>query len=108
VEVLTQLKEGIHWVGAVDWNVRNFHGYITHRGTTYNAYLVVDEKIALVDTVKEPFFPEMMRRIEEVVDPREVDYLISNHTEPDHSGAITKFLDSRSPRTPSSSPRIWV
>jgi flavorubredoxin len=93
VEVLTLLKEGIHWVGAVDWNIRNFHGYITHRGTTYNAYLIVDEKIALVDTVKEHFFPEMMRRIKEVVDPREVDYLISNHTEPDHSGSITKFLE---------------
>ncbi len=90
---MTELKEGIHWVGAVDWNVRNFHGYITHRGTTYNAYLIVDEKIALVDTVKEPFFPEMMRRIEQVVDPKEVDYLISNHTEPDHSGAITMFLE---------------
>ena len=90
---MTLLKEGIHWVGAVDWNIRNFHGYVTHRGTTYNAYLIVDDKIALVDTVKEHFFPEMMRRIKEVVDPREVDYLISNHTEPDHSGSITKFLE---------------
>jgi flavorubredoxin len=93
VVVLTLLKEGIHWVGAVDWNIRNFHGYITHRGTTYNAYLIVDEKIALADTVKEQFFPEMMRRIKEIVDPREIDYLISNHTEPDHSGSITKFLE---------------
>ena len=90
---MTLIKEGIHWVGAVDWNIRNFHGYVTHRGTTYNAYLIVDDKIALVDTVKEHFFPEMMRRIKEVVDPREVDYLISNHTEPDHSGSITKFLE---------------
>lgn len=86
------LKQGIHWVGAVDWNVRNFHGYITHRGTTYNAYLIVDEKVALVDTVKEPFFPEMMGRIQEIVDPKKIDYLVSNHTEPDHSGAITKAL----------------
>jgi flavorubredoxin len=93
VVVLTLLKEGIHWVGAVDWNIRNFHGYITHRGTTYNAYLIVDEKIALADTVKEQFFPEMMRRIKQIVDPREIDYLISNHTEPDHSGSITKFLE---------------
>ena len=86
------LKQGIHWVGAVDWNIRNFHGYITHRGTTYNAYLIVDEKVALVDTVKEPFFPEMMRRIWEVINPKKIDYLVSNHTEPDHSGAITKAL----------------
>ncbi len=54
---MTEIREGIHWVGAIDWNMRNFHGYMTHRGTTYNAYLIVDEKIALVDTVKEPFFP---------------------------------------------------
>ena len=46
-----QLAEGIYWVGAIDWNLRNFHGYSTHLGTTYNAYLVIDEKIALIDTV---------------------------------------------------------
>ncbi|MDH5199870.1 MAG: FprA family A-type flavoprotein [Candidatus Bathyarchaeota archaeon] len=92
MDVMITLKQGIHWVGAVDWNIRNFHGYITHRGTTYNAYLIVDEKVALVDTVKEPFFPEMMERIREIVDPKKIDYLVSNHTEPDHSGAITKAL----------------
>jgi flavorubredoxin len=89
---LTELTKGIHWVGAIDWNVRNFHGYITHRGTTYNAYLIIDEKIALVDTVKEAFFPEMLQRIEKIVDPKKIDYIISNHTEPDHSGSITKML----------------
>ena len=90
---MTEITEGIHWVGAIDWNIRNFHGYITHRGTTYNAYLIVDEETALVDTVKAPFFPEMMRRIREIVDPGEIDYLISNHTEPDHSGSIRKVLE---------------
>jgi len=90
---LIQLRDGIYWVGAVDWNVRSFHGYVTHRGTTYNAYLVVDEKVALVDTVKEPFFPEMLRRIEEVIDPREIDHLVCNHIEPDHAGALAKTLD---------------
>lgn len=89
---MIEVKDGIYWVGAVDWNMRNFHGYITHRGTTYNAYLVVDEKVALVDTVKEPFFPEMMQRIGEIVDPEKIDYVISNHTEPDHSGALMKVL----------------
>jgi flavorubredoxin len=90
---LTEITEGVHWVGAIDWNIRNFHGYITHRGTTYNAYLIMDNKIALVDTVKETFYPEMMRRIGEIVDPREIDYLISNHTEPDHSGSIRKVQE---------------
>ena len=80
-------------MGAIDWNIRNFHGYITHRGTTYNAYLIVDEETALVDTVKAPFFPEMLRRIREIVDPEEIDYVISNHTEPDHSGSIRKVLE---------------
>ncbi len=90
---MTLLKEGINWVGAPDWNVRNFHGYVTHRGTTYNAYLIMDDKVALVDTVKEPFFQEMLGRIEQIIDPKEIDYLISNHTEPDHSGSITRILE---------------
>ncbi len=81
-----ELHKGIYWVGAVDWNVRQFHGYQTHRGSTYNAYLVVGEKIALIDTVKRPFFPEMLRRIEEIVDPARIDYVVSNHVEMDHSG----------------------
>jgi flavorubredoxin len=89
---LIKLKEGVYWVGAVDWNLRNFHGYITHRGSTYNSYLIVDEKIALVDTVKDKFFPEMLERISEIVDPSKIDYVISNHTEPDHSGCIEKLL----------------
>jgi len=90
---MIKVKDDIYWVGAVDWSLRNFHGYITHRGTTYNAYLVVDEKVALVDTVKEPFFPEMMKRVKEVIDPEKIDYLVSNHTEPDHSGSVKKFLE---------------
>ncbi|UCH03311.1 MAG: FprA family A-type flavoprotein [Candidatus Bathyarchaeota archaeon] len=89
---LVQLKEGIYWVGAIDWNIRNFHGYITNRGTTYNAYLIVDEKVALIDTVKSSFFPEMVQRIKKIVDLVNLDYIISNHTEPDHSGSIKKLL----------------
>jgi len=90
---LIELKKGVYWVGAIDWNLRNFHGYETHRGSTYNAYLIVDDKIALVDTVKDKFFPEMLERIKEIVDPRKIDYLISNHTELDHSGSIVKLLE---------------
>jgi len=82
------LAKGLYWVGAIDWNIRSFHGYITPRGTTYNAYLLVDEKIALVDTVKAPFFNEMSERIEEIVKLEEIDYVISNHVEIDHSGAL--------------------
>jgi len=82
------LAKGLYWVGAIDWNIRNFHGYITPRGTTYNAYLIVDEKTALVDTVKAPFFNEMLERIEEIVKPEEIDYVISNHVEIDHSGSL--------------------
>jgi flavorubredoxin len=83
-----ELKSGIYWVGAIDWNIRNFHGYSTHKGTTYNAYLVLGEKIALVDTVKAPFCDEMLERIKQVVAPEEIDYLIVNHVEMDHSGSL--------------------
>lgn len=90
---MTQLKPGIYWVGAIDWNIRSFHGYVTNRGSTYNAYLVVDEKTALIDTVKTPFFSEMMNHIQAIIAPQDIDYLVSNHTEPDHSGSITQFLN---------------
>jgi flavorubredoxin len=83
-----ELKSGIYWVGAIDWNIRNFHGYSTHKGTTYNAYLVIGEKIALVDTVKAPFYGEMLERIKQIIAPEEVDYLIVNHVEMDHSGSL--------------------
>ena len=82
------LKHGIYWVGAIDWNLRDFHGYTTRRGTTYNAYLVMGEKVALVDTVKAPFFEEMLSRIREIIDPAKIEYLIVNHVEMDHSGSL--------------------
>jgi flavorubredoxin len=85
--------DGIYWVGAIDWGIRNFHGYVTNRGTTYNSYLIRDDKIALVDFVKFPFFDEMIDRIKMVIDPYEIDYLISNHSEPDHSGSILKMKE---------------
>ena len=88
-----ELRKGIYYVGAVDWSVRNFHGYITNRGATYNAYLIVDEKIALIDTVKEPFADELIERIREIIDPEQIDYVISNHVEPDHSGALPKVME---------------
>lgn len=83
-----KVRDNIYSVGAVDWGVRNFHGYEVPRGTTYNAYLIIDEKITLIDTVKAPFNDELIANISEVVDPRKIDYIISNHTEPDHSGTL--------------------
>lgn len=94
-----QLAEGVYWVGAIDWDIRNFHGYTTNRGTTYNAYLIIDEKIALIDTVKHHFFPEMLRRIKEIVDPKDIDYIISNHVEMDHSGSLPMML-KEAPKAP--------
>ncbi len=82
------LAEGINWVGVVDWNIRDFHGYVTRRGTTYNAYLISDEKTALVDTVKHTFSSELLRNICEIVDPAKIDYIIVNHVEMDHSSSL--------------------
>lgn len=86
------LKPGIYWVGAIDWNLRSFHGYATDRGGTYNAYLVVDEKIALIDAVKAPFVPELISRVEKILPLEKIDYLVANHVEMDHSGGIPQLL----------------
>ena len=84
----------IYWVGAVDWNVRTFHGntYSTNRGTTYNAYLIMDDKITLVDTVHAPFAKELIENIKQIVPPEKIDYIIANHVETDHSGALPEIL----------------
>ncbi|MDD5428171.1 MAG: flavodoxin domain-containing protein [Candidatus Omnitrophica bacterium] len=89
-----EIKKGIYWVGVIDWNMRSFHGhtYTTKRGTTYNAYLIVDEKIALIDTVYGPFANELVERIREIVPPEKIDYVIANHVETDHSGAMPALM----------------
>jgi len=94
-----QIAENVYWVGAVDWEARHFHGhtYHTHRGTSYNAYLVVDDRVALVDTVMPGFEDELLRRIAEVVDPARIDYVVANHGELDHSGAIPAVM-ARAPQ----------
>ncbi len=94
----------VYWVGAIDWNLRDFHGYATHRGSTYNAYLIVDEKIVLVDTVKRPFFDEMMARIRSVADPEKIDIVISNHSEMDHSGSLPETIAAVHPEQVIASP----
>ncbi|MBW2206543.1 MAG: flavodoxin domain-containing protein [Deltaproteobacteria bacterium] len=87
-----EIAKGIYWVGSIDWNIRDFHGYSTHDGTTYNAFLIMDEKITLIDTVKKEFADELIRNISQIVDPRKIDYVVSNHTEMDHSGGLVRVM----------------
>jgi flavorubredoxin len=87
------IAPNIYWTGYIDWDLRNFHGYDTPSGSTYNAYLIVDEKPTLIDTVKYYGFDEMLAHIKEVIDPAKIEYIISNHTEMDHSGSIDKLLE---------------
>lgn len=100
-----EIKPDIYWVGGIDWDIRNFHGYSTNRGTTYNAYLIIDKKITLVDTVKHYLFDEMTSRIKEIVAPSKIDYIISNHVEMDHSGSLPKILEICPNATVFTSPR---
>ena len=91
------VSPNVWWVGARDWSVRNFHGYETNRGSSYNAFLVIDEKVTVIDAVKAPFVPEMLARIASVIDPEKVDYVISNHSEPDHSGGLPEIIAATKP-----------
>jgi len=87
-----KLAEGIFAVGVTDWNIRDFHGYSTYEGTTYNAYLILDEKITLIDTVKKEFVDQLLANISAIVDPKKIDYMISNHTEMDHSSGLPRVM----------------
>ena len=88
-----KITENIWWVGAIDWAIRDFHGYSTSRGTTYNAYLIMADKITLMDTVKAPFKEQLISRISSVIDPEKIDYIISNHSEMDHSGCLPDMIE---------------
>jgi len=90
----TTLCENIDWVGHVDWTVRDFHGYETERGSTYNAYLVRDEQTALIDTVKAPFADDLLQKIAALCDFNSVRYVVCNHAEPDHSGALPRVVQA--------------
>ncbi len=92
-----KVSEKVYWVGAIDWNIRDFHGYSTKRGTTYNAFLILTDKITLIDTVKKEFYPEMMERISSVIDPKKIEIIISNHSELDHSGALPQTVAAVEP-----------
>lgn len=89
----TELAKGIYWVGAIDWDVRDFHGYSTYRGTTYNAFLIVDKKVTLFDTVKRSHLNELLDNIRAIIDPEKIDYLVVNHVEMDHSGSLPMMMD---------------
>jgi len=88
-----KISDHVYWVGAIDWAIRDFHGYTTPHGSTYNAYLVMADKITLIDTVKAPFMDEMLSRIASVVDPSKIDYIISNHSEQDHTGCLWQVAE---------------
>lgn len=90
----TKLKDDIFWVGFVDWNVRDFHGYKTGKGSTYNAYLMLDKKNALIDTVKGPFADQLLDNIQQHTELERIDYIVINHAEPDHSGSIPLIMQA--------------
>ncbi|MEN8140935.1 MAG: flavodoxin domain-containing protein [Thermodesulfobacteriota bacterium] len=87
-----EIKKDIYWVGAIDWNIRDFHGYSTPGGTTYNAFLLADEKKVLFDTVKGPFEQELLHNIRTVMDPKDIDYIVVNHVELDHSDYLPEMI----------------
>ena len=87
-----EIADGIYSVGCRDWDIRDFHGYSTYEGTTYNAFLMLGEKNVLIDTVKDKFCDELLANISRIIDPKKIDIVISNHTEMDHSGAIPRIM----------------
>ncbi|MDR2339004.1 MAG: FprA family A-type flavoprotein, partial [Deltaproteobacteria bacterium] len=87
-----KIAENVYWVGAVDYDIRDFHGYLTPHGSTYNAYLVIDKDITLIDTVRHGFEEELLSRISKVVDPAKISQVVSNHAEMDHSGSLPGIM----------------
>jgi flavorubredoxin len=87
-----EIAKDVYCLSAVDWNIRDFHGYSTYQGTTYNAYLIMDEKVTLIDTVKKEFADELIDGVSQLIDPKKIDMVISNHTEMDHSGGLARVM----------------
>jgi len=87
-----KLRENIWWVGGIDWDLRSFHGYLTQRGSTYNAYLIIDEKVTLIDNVKYYLYDEMLARISDVIDPAKIDIIVQNHVEMDNSSGLPMLM----------------
>jgi len=88
----TEIKPDIYWVGAIDWSIRDFHGYMTPNGSTYNNYLILDEQVTLVDSVKHSFSHVTLDNIRSLVDPSAIQNLIVNHIEPDHASGISLIM----------------
>jgi len=88
------VKNNVYWVGKIDWELRKFHGdeYSTHRGSTYNSYLIKEEKLALVETVWAPFSTEFVTQLADKINLEKIDYVIANHAEIDHSGALPELM----------------
>ncbi len=91
--MITEIKKDIYWVGAIDWTIRDFHGYSTYEGTTYNAYLLKDEKTVLFDTVKKSKMSDLVHHVRSLTDPQRIDYIVVNHVEMDHSGSLPEMID---------------
>lgn len=89
-----QISNHVCWVGKVDWELTRFHGdeYSTHRGSSYNSYLIRDEKVALIDTVWLPYDKEFVARLKQEIDLKRIDYIVMNHNEIDHSGALPELM----------------
>ena len=100
-----ELKDGVFWVGAVDWNRRNFHGYsVSHKGTTYNNFLIKDEKTTLIDTVPEEFWGTLQCNLAHALDGEKIDYFVINHLEPDHAGCLALAVEKYQPEKIFTSP----
>ncbi len=89
-----RVKNNIHWVGKIDWELRKFHGdeYSTNRGSTYNSYLIIENKVALIDTVWKPFSKEFVENLAQLIDLHKIDFIVVNHAEIDHSGALPELM----------------
>lgn len=92
-----KVTDKVYWVGVIDWGIRDFHGYTTPRGSTYNAYLIMGDDVILIDTVRAPFKEELLARVASVTDPKNIRYIISNHSEPDHSSGLPWVIDQVQP-----------
>ena len=89
-----KITSRVSWVGKVDWELTTFHGdeLSTHRGSSYNSYLIRDKKVALIDTVWQPYDREFVKRLQQEIDLDKIDYIVMNHNEIDHSGALPELM----------------
>lgn len=90
-----KISDTVSWIGKIDWELNRFHGdeYSTHKGSSYNSYLIRDEKTVLIDTVWAPFSNEFVTNLKKVIDLKEIDYIIMNHSEIDHSGGLAELME---------------